>query len=670
MSTTKLSLVLGLAFCSLVVAPSLLPAAQPASKEEVNKLLAVLKSDAAQADKVTACRQLVLLGSKDAVPTLAALLADEKLAHMARYALEPLADPSVDDAFRDALNKLQGPPLVGVIGSIGVRRDAKAVAPLGSLLTAPDRDVAEAAARALGSIGNAPAAKALQAALPTAAKDRQLAVCEGLFRCAEQLQRTGDHKTALAIYDQLRRTDAPHQVRAGALRGAIVLRGEDGVKLLRESLRDNDYILAAAAARAAHESSAKGVNLALAEELKGLPADRQILVLQTLIDLNDPTANPAVIAPVVALAKTGPKPVRLAATRALAAMHTLPNRRTSGVDGDLASLLSDSDSEIAQAAQESLASLPGRQVDDRVMAMLASPETAQRLLAIELIGRRRMTDAVPALLKAASDADATVRLAALKRVGELASPSQVPALLDLLDRAKAGPDLEAVEQALSGVGTRATKPDDVAAQLTARLARVQPAQKAALIRVLGAVGGTQALNAVRAAVADGNSDVQATALRTLASWKTVDAAPHLIALAKTATTATDRTLCLRGYLGWAGQAEVPAAQRLKMCEDAKPLLQTDEEKRLLLGALGRVKAVEALPLAVPYLDDAAVREEACAAVVTIADESLKGDQAAGAAAKLIEPLAKAAQSTSNADLGSRAKGLLDQARAKAGGARP
>ena len=67
------------------------------------------------------------VATKEAVPTLAALLGDEKLSHMARYALEAIPDPSVDDALRDALGKLQGRPRLGVIGSLGVRRDAKAV---------------------------------------------------------------------------------------------------------------------------------------------------------------------------------------------------------------------------------------------------------------------------------------------------------------------------------------------------------------------------------------------------------------------------------------------------------------------------------------------------------------------------------------------------------------
>ena len=127
------------------------PSPRPRSQEA--KLIAVLKSDAPRKDKADACRELALIGTKDAVAPLAALLGDEKLAHMARYALEPIPDPAVDDALRDALGKLKGRPLVGVIGSIGVRRDAKAVEPLSKLLKDTDPDVAQAAARALGRIG-------------------------------------------------------------------------------------------------------------------------------------------------------------------------------------------------------------------------------------------------------------------------------------------------------------------------------------------------------------------------------------------------------------------------------------------------------------------------------------------------------------------------------------
>ena len=104
---------------------------------------------------------------------------------MARYGLEPIPDQAVDDALRAALGKLKGRLLVGVIGSIGVRRDAKALDALEKLLGDGDGEVAQAAARALGSLGSPAAAKALETTLAKAPAANQSAVCEGLFRCAE-----------------------------------------------------------------------------------------------------------------------------------------------------------------------------------------------------------------------------------------------------------------------------------------------------------------------------------------------------------------------------------------------------------------------------------------------------------------------------------------------------
>ena len=198
----------------------------------------MLKSDAPQKEKADACRELARVATKEAVPTLAALLGDEKLSHMARNALEPIPDPSVDAALRDALGKLKGRPLMGVIGSLGVRRDATAVDAIAKLLGDPDAAVARSAARALGQIGTPEAAKALDAALAGAPAANQVDFCEGLFRCAEALSAQGQGAQSQAIYDRLRGlSQAPQQVRAGALRGAILARQKEGIPLLLEAIR-------------------------------------------------------------------------------------------------------------------------------------------------------------------------------------------------------------------------------------------------------------------------------------------------------------------------------------------------------------------------------------------------------------------------------------------------
>lgn len=350
MNRKLLSAALLLGVASAVAVQSFAAADKAAAKEKEAKLLAVLKSDAPQHEKAAACRELGVYGSADAVPVLAGMLGDEKMSHMARYALEPNPSPAVDQALRDALGQVKGRPQLGVIGSLGVRKDAKAVGPLSELLGSADADTAQAAARALGKIGTADAAKAIQTALPKTAEGNVVAFCEGLFRCAEALAAKGQKDQATALYDQLRAMKGPHQAITGGIRGAILVRGKDGVKLLSEYLASKDYLPFAAACHTAIDLREKEVTAALVAAMKGLPADNQVLVLQTLGVRGEASAVPAV----TAAAKSGDKPVRLAAIRAL------------GEIGDPASapvltdLSKDGDGELAGAAKKALSSLPAK----------------------------------------------------------------------------------------------------------------------------------------------------------------------------------------------------------------------------------------------------------------------------------------------------------------------
>ena len=629
--------------------------AQLSTRDQVQKLIAVLKSDAPQKEKADACRELARIGTKDAVAPLAALLPDEKLSHMARYGLETIPDSSVDKALRDAAGKLQGRPLVGVIGSIGVRRDAKAVKLLTKLLQAPENDVAQAAAKSLGSIGTKAARNALLDALDGVSAANQLAFCEGLLRCAEAAAAKGDRDAALETYDRLRQVPAPQQVRAAALRGTILNRQADGLPLLSLALHNDDLSLFFAACRTAQEMPGPEVTRLLAGQLPSLPADRQIVLIQTLARRGDVAALPALFA----AARKGETPVRMAAVRAVAELGDVSALPV------LVELLGDADKDIAAAAQESLASIPGKEVDAAIIGALSGGVAARRITAVELIVRRRMTSAIPALFDVAGGSDGKLRVIAIKKLGELAGPAELPRLLDLLARAASPEDLEATEQALSAVSLKATDPAACVGQVEARFAQVSPAQKCALIRVLGAIGGTNALKAVRAALNDPNVEVHAAAIRALGAWNTADAAPDLLELAKAATTPTDKMICLRGYLRLVGQVELPVDKRLTMCREAAALAQKDDEKKLLLAALGAIASVEALDLIAPCLEEPGTKEEAATAAVEVCDKLLKDKDAAKLAPRLADLLDKVSGSTASADLAKRAKELRAQVKSKA-----
>lgn len=645
---SKIHAILLAAMAMAVAAP--LPGQEAPVKRTVGELIATLKSDAPQKDKADACRELAQVGTREAVPVLAALLADEKLAHMARYALEPIPDPAVDEALRAALGRLKGRRLVGVICSIGARRDNKALPLLAKLLRDADPDVAQAAARALGRLGTTAAATALQNALADATAANQLALSEGLFRCAASLSAQGRRAEVVAIYDRLRCLPGPQQVRGGALCAAILARQKDGLPLAAEHLRSPDYVLFAAAIRAAQQLRDPGATSVLTDALGQVPDDRQIPMILALGKRRDPAALPALMAK----AKASATPVRLAAIRSLAELgqaKALPA---------LLESLDDTERDVAQAGQESLAALPGREVDAAVMAMFADADAQRRLTALTLIGRRRMTSARAALLKAAGEPDPQIRSAALQRLGELGGPAELPALLEML-RGKQSQDFGAVEAAISGVLSRLERPEPYADKLTALLAQASPARKGAVLRILGSIGGASALQTVHAALGDPNAEVQAVAIRTLIAWKTPDIAPELLSVARSADNASHKTLALRAYLGWAGRADLPADQRLAMCRQAAQLAQRTEEQRQLLSALGNVDSPEALALITPYLSASATKNEAAVAAVSAAERLLKQPDAAGLAAKLLAPLQQVAQAAVPPPLAQRAKAALQQA---------
>lgn len=201
----------------------------PATPEEEGRLIAVLNSDdATHKETVDACRGLAAIGTKRAVPALAALLGDEKLSHMARYGLETIPDPSVDQALRDALAKLKGRPLVGVISSVGVRRDPQAVPLLVKKLGDSDSEVVQAAARALGKIGGPAAATALTQRLADAPDSIRPGVADACLACAETLLAQGKRDEAAAMYQRVGEADLPKQFQLAAKYGALRTRTGTG----------------------------------------------------------------------------------------------------------------------------------------------------------------------------------------------------------------------------------------------------------------------------------------------------------------------------------------------------------------------------------------------------------------------------------------------------------
>lgn len=159
-------------------------------------LLATLASDASDHDKAVACQKLVYVAGPKSVAPLAALLGHPQLADYARSGLEAIDDESAPKALLEALTKLEGRLLAGVVNSLGVRREKTAVPALQKLAADGEGGVREAALASLGAIATPEAAGTLAEILAGGLEDLRESAGHAALIAAEHLRGQGEDASA------------------------------------------------------------------------------------------------------------------------------------------------------------------------------------------------------------------------------------------------------------------------------------------------------------------------------------------------------------------------------------------------------------------------------------------------------------------------------------------
>ena len=622
-------------------------AAAKSSAEREQELIQVLQSSAPKAEKAISCKFLAIYGSKAAVPVVAPLLADAELNSWARITLEAIPDPAADDALRAALNQVQGRMLVGVINSIGVRRDAKAVDPLIQKLKHTDPAVAAAAAVALGQIGGDRAAQALVPALTGGSIELRSAVARGCILCAERYLAGGQAPQAMKLYDTVRAASLPKQRLLEATRGAILARRSDGIPLLLEQLRATDPDLGGLGLRTARELPGVEVTEALAAELGRTSPDRQAPLLLALSDRSDAAVLPAVLK----LAQTGPVELRIVAIGALDRMGD-----ASCMPVLLEAATADNP-QLARAAKLAVARLEGDAVDADLLARLPQSSGKLRQALIELAGSRRVEKALPQVLKSAGDPDPGIRRAACETLGTLGKAPEAAELVRLMASSQNARDRADYEKALSAICGR--EGANCLPHVIPLMRSEDGALRIAGLHLPATVGGADSLAAVKIAINDQDESVRDQTVRTLSGWPSnwpddAGVAEPLLALAKSGKKPVYQIQGLRGYLQHV-QATKTLADKEKVAkvQAALPLVQRPEEKLLAISVLGTIPNAEALAALTSFTTDPALVEEACQAMVKVVATDKVTD--AEARKKALETVVA---QTKNESTRKRATGLL------------
>jgi HEAT repeat protein len=571
------------------------------------RLIRMLGPETSLAGRDFLCRQLSVAGTGASVPALTAMLGDAATAEMARYALERIPGAGAAGALRGALAKSSGKARVGIMDSLGRRRDARSVPALRELAAAPDAGVADAALTALASVGNGQALAAIGAARSRLSGARREHASQAYLRCADLVAAGGGEAAARRVYRQLSAGNEPPTIRIGALTGLAAVDGRAAAPVLAGELASVNFDVQSAAIRLLSRIPGPDVTALLTRQYLTLGPVGQIRLLAALGERGDTNARAVAMGGV----KSSTAEVR---TAALAALGKIGDASAVPL---LAEAAANSQGDEQGAARESLGWLRGAGVDAAIAAAIDASGGRPRLELIRAAGERASPAAADALMRVAQGADREAARESIRALRNVAGPEQALSLLEVITKTPDAAERRETALTLASVIRRARDPE-IAPVLAAFRASADRQVKLALIDIMGQVSAGDALPVLRASLEDADQEMARAAILALTAWQTPDPLPDLLAVARGGLNATRQILALRGFIRVISvPSDRSADETAALLSEAMQLARQPAEKRAILALLPMYPTAAALRMAEAAVKDATVKEEAQIAAESI-----------------------------------------------------
>jgi len=491
--------------------------------------------------RVWILRKIEPIGRGEVVPTLKALLkdSDTNIRLLARAALQSNPSPKAAAALRaDLATAKCCNKKISLINALAARRDVASLDTFIEYANSNKDCVALAAISALAKIGNEKARLTLATIRKNVRASLRDEVIDAQLRCAQQLLATGDKAEAVAIYESLYYDRETETVRIAALHGLVAAKGAESLSVLMPLIVGDDPRMQIIALRLAQGINGEAVTTRLAMALKKADTDLKILLIDTLGQRGDTLALPKV----AAMLQSTDCDVRIAALKAL---QYLGNDSTALLLAGWATKTTD---EEQKCARESLANIPGEDVDGALLAKMQNANTPLLLELIKAAAARGIHEAKPLLYNAAESSDEAVQLAALDAIRALAAKEDLPKLLKLLLKAQTDRALQACEKTVHTACWRMNDNQLATSVMIPFMKKANTSAQAAIIRVLGKIECRDALKVIVENCNANDKIVRDAAVTVLAGWSTTDAMDGLYNVTRSQDDLANRELALRGYI--------------------------------------------------------------------------------------------------------------------------
>ena len=579
-------------------------------------------------------QQIGRIGKAESVPTLVKLMSSED-AHLRDYARQALVtnpDPGAADALVKALSSTKDITMkIGLLNALGLRGSELAVPQIVRALDDQNEMVAAAAATALSHIGGQSSIQALIGVIENPASPIYMEAAQSLVEIAQRMITNGDKFGAVNIYGwlyeyatQMARdpSSSPNLsgVRAAAVTGLIVCRPNEMAPGIVQLMRDEDPMVCIAAINGARLSSYSTPTQALVELMPSLGSDAQIQILALLGD----KAETSKIDAITSLLNSGDETVCTAAVDALsqigseasanALMETAVNREGA----------------LRNAALKDLTVVTGVGVEEFIREKARSGDVKIRVVAIPLLGKRQIPGAIQVLYGYAADKNEEIQSASFQGLSEIAGSVDVASLIGLITQTKSE---KARETGLSTLRTVLSVSQDKESATKTMITQIDKSKKdlkPLLLGTLDALGGSAALGVANNAALSSDEAMRDAGIRTMSEWPDFEATEKLLAIASNPKTSlTHYVLALRGAVRLIQNSNsAPLEDREKLCLAAFDGTRRNEEKILVISAMGSIPSTAIGERLLELAKDESLKAEAGLAAIVVANAMLRTDQTA------------------------------------------
>jgi serine/threonine protein kinase len=243
-----------------------------------------------------------------------------------------------------------------------------------------------------------------------------------------------------------------------------------------------------------------------------------------------------------------------------------------------------------------LEKLTGPGVEEAIVAQIGETQADTRIKFIEIAVGRKLTGTAAQLVPASKSSVAKVREAALTGLAEIAGPDDLDALIGMIsDNAGAARNRQLLTEAIYSASSRA-EGSQGSVRLIAALSKITGGnERGFLLKVLGRLGGDEALSTLEKELRSDDEDAQRSAVLGLTAWPNGKAAAPLSNYALRTEDEGLRELGLLGLVQVIGRSgDIPGEVKVAQLKEAAKLAKGSRVKKALFQQLSKIPDEAAL----------------------------------------------------------------------------